>query len=60
MEPKETNYCYYSDLPSPMAYMQEEEELTETKKENSLTEFATETEVTNEDNPKQSEQNTHA
>lgn len=25
-EVKEENYCYYSDLPSPMAYMDLEEE----------------------------------
>ena len=26
MNPEENTYCYYSDLPSPMAYMQEEED----------------------------------
>jgi uncharacterized protein (TIGR03643 family) len=27
MNPEENTYCYYSDLPSPLAYMQEEEKL---------------------------------
>jgi hypothetical protein len=60
MQPEENTYCHYSDLPSPLAYMQTEEKQTEPKKENTQDELPTLLLAKNEETLKQSEPNAHA
>lgn len=59
MHPEDNNYCHYSDLPSPMAYMQREEEEPETKKENSQQALPKTNEVKNEEISKRTNPNTN-
>lgn len=60
MHPEENTYCYYSDLPSPLAYMQSEENLTETKKEDVLNDLQKTQHLNSEEISKPSDPTTHA
>jgi hypothetical protein len=60
MEPEDNTYCYYSDLPSPMAYMQAEENLNEPKQEGTSKELHATIPTNSEDIRKPIEPNTHA
>lgn len=59
MHPEDNTYCYYSDLPSPMAYMQAEEENVQVNKE-TLPEVLPSTKVLkNDENKEPLVKNTH-
>ena len=60
MHPEENTYCYYSDLPSPQAYMQSEENLNVTKKENVQNDLQKTQHLNSEEISKSSDSNTHA